>query len=363
MDDSDPRAAAARELRRAGRSLAQINAEIGPVGKDTLNRWLRGVPPPEWTKRPRGKDDLRAKARELRLAGLTYPEIAERLGVSKSTVSRWVRDLPPPSPRSVEHVRMMSERRWGPVRRERNRERQLAKFRAARVVGSLTPRELFLLGVAMYWAEGAKDKAYARREKIVFCNSDPDMIRTFRSWLLLLGVDLTRVRYRLQIHETADVGAALDYWRKVVGEPAAFGRPTIKRHNPKTNRRRRDESYHGCLTVEVLSSAALYRVVEGAWYGLAVAAGGLGVGGQRYSELSGEFPGNSRIQLRRGVTGNTPAFEAVNSWSESRRRSQQLQLEFPRVRCSAEIRRVSGGWTLRHYPGDARALPAALESP
>lgn len=123
MDDSDPRAAAARELRRPGRSLAQINAEIGPVGKDTLNRWLRGVPPPEWTNRPRAKDDLRAKARELRLAGLTYPEIAERLGVSKSTVSRWVRDLPPPSPRSVEHVRMMSERRWGPVRRERNRER------------------------------------------------------------------------------------------------------------------------------------------------------------------------------------------------------------------------------------------------
>ena len=46
--------------------------------------------------RPRAKDDLHARARELRERGLDYEEIAAALGVSKSSVSLWVRDIPRP---------------------------------------------------------------------------------------------------------------------------------------------------------------------------------------------------------------------------------------------------------------------------
>ncbi|MBV8560778.1 MAG: helix-turn-helix domain-containing protein, partial [Acidimicrobiia bacterium] len=42
----------------------------------------------------RGKLEEQAKARDLRAAGLTMDEIAEKLGVSKSSVSLWVRDVP-----------------------------------------------------------------------------------------------------------------------------------------------------------------------------------------------------------------------------------------------------------------------------
>ena len=63
-------------LRRQGKSLRQIKQILGPMSNATLNDALHGEPPPEWTRRPRAKDELRAKARELRTQGMDYEEIA-----------------------------------------------------------------------------------------------------------------------------------------------------------------------------------------------------------------------------------------------------------------------------------------------
>lgn len=84
-------------LRREGKSLRQIKQILGPMSNVTLNDALRGVPPPDWTRRPNAKDELRAKARELRGEGMDYEEIAAALGVAKGSVSLWVRDLPRPA--------------------------------------------------------------------------------------------------------------------------------------------------------------------------------------------------------------------------------------------------------------------------
>ncbi len=83
-------------LRRAGLSRRQIRDRLHVDNNDLLNRLLEGEPPPAWTKRPNAKDDLRGKARELRLQGWTYDQIQVELGCSKSSISLWVRDLPKP---------------------------------------------------------------------------------------------------------------------------------------------------------------------------------------------------------------------------------------------------------------------------
>lgn len=59
-------------LRREGLSRRRIRDRLHVDNNDLLNRLLQGEPAPEWTKRPRAKDDVRAKARELRLQGMTY---------------------------------------------------------------------------------------------------------------------------------------------------------------------------------------------------------------------------------------------------------------------------------------------------
>ena len=50
------------------------------MSNSTLDEALKGEPPPEWTRRARAKDDLRERARELRVQGLDYEEIAGAVG-------------------------------------------------------------------------------------------------------------------------------------------------------------------------------------------------------------------------------------------------------------------------------------------
>lgn len=115
-------------------SRRQIRDELKIWNNDKLNRLLRGEPPPEWTKRPRAKDDLRAEAREMRIKGSTYDEIQDALGVSKGSISLWVRDLPKPPPHRTrnELAKHAAELRWELHRKSRDDQRQTAKAGAAR---------------------------------------------------------------------------------------------------------------------------------------------------------------------------------------------------------------------------------------
>ncbi|MEB8342177.1 hypothetical protein [Streptomyces endophyticus] len=261
-------------LRRQGLSRRQIRDLIHVDNNDILNRLLEGEPPPDWTRRPNAKDDLRDRARELRLQGWTYDQIQVELGCSKGAISLWVRDLPKPERRDPsEQAKLAARKRWEHEHTVRDAERRQAKEAALTAVGQMTERELFLTGVALYWAEGTKDKPYDRRETVTFVNSDPGMIQTFLAWLDLLGIDRERLRFCVMIHETADVTGAERYWSELAGaDPNAFYKTTIKKHNPKTVRKNVGDTYRGCLVIKVLRSADLYRRIEGSWYGIVGAA-------------------------------------------------------------------------------------------
>ncbi|MFE0192904.1 hypothetical protein [Streptomyces sp. NPDC058989] len=259
-------------LRRAGLSRRQIRDRLHVHNDATLTRLLEGEPPPEWTRRPNAKDDLREKARELRIAGRTYDEIVAELGVAKSSVSLWVRDLPKPR-RSPEAMHQMREARWAPYREARDRRIEQTKAEATSQIGDLTERELFLIGVGLYWSEGSKSKPHRRSERVIFINSDPDMIEVYLAWLALLGVEREHLRFAVMIHESADVAASERYWADLVGiDVSTLCKTTLKKHNPKTVRKNVGDGYHGCLVVRVLQCADLYRRIEGWWYGIVLGA-------------------------------------------------------------------------------------------
>ncbi len=139
--------------------------------------------------------------------------------------------------------------RWEHELQGREQDRRSSKQAARQAVGELTDRELFLAGVVLYWAEGAKDKTYARRERIHFVNSDPNVVRLFLRWLSLLGVTPDRLRFRVSIHESADVGAAERFWADVAGvEVSALQKANLKRHNPKTVRKNTGDAYRGACS-------------------------------------------------------------------------------------------------------------------
>jgi hypothetical protein len=255
-------------LRRAGKSIRQIKQTLGPVGNGTLSDALRGELPPEWTRRPNAKDDLRAKAREFRLRGLDYDEIVAQLGVSKSSVSLWVRDLPrPPKVTAEACARRTAERMrryWTAERPVRAARRAAASAEAAAGIGGLTDREIRIAGAVAYWCEGAKNKPHRRSDRVVFINSDPGLIRFFLRFLDATGTARTSLSFRTYVHESADVAAAQQFWLEVTEATAdQFLTPVLKHHNSKTVRKNVGEDYHGCLRVDVHRSADLYRKIEG----------------------------------------------------------------------------------------------------
>ena len=282
----DPRRAEARRLRATTRmSLAQLRAHFG-VSRNTVADWLWNEPIPDWTRRPNAKDELRARAVQLRSEGRTVPQIADELSVAKSTAYQWVKHLPLDATveqgqeRRRRHSRHMTDTRWKPLRQARDADRAAVNESESTWVGDLSDREVLLLGATVYWCEGVKAKPWRpNRCQLHFINSDPALIQLFVRFVEQLGVPRADLHYRLSIHESADVDGAARSWAGVVGVPVeTFQRPTLKKHNPSTVRLNIGDSYRGCLMIYVPKSRRLYWKVEGVMSGIALATGSAGGG-------------------------------------------------------------------------------------
>jgi hypothetical protein len=261
------------ELRLAGRSVKQIAEALGfKSGGRTLYEWLKEVPAPEWTKRPRAKDDVRDIAVAMRGDGRSYREIQEVTGVSKSTLSGWLKDLPLTE---EQRLSLLSRKTEGAERRAAAIKAQHRAVRARIIkeafdqVQQVAESELFVAGVAAYQAEGAKEKPWRPSALVCFMNSDPGLIRLFVRWLDLLGYQKKDLLLRLSIHHSGDERKALRFWSDVVGYPIdSFQKTVFKRHNPRTSRKNRGEGYYGCLTIKVRKSTELNRQIAGWFQGI-----------------------------------------------------------------------------------------------
>jgi len=191
------------------------------------------------------------------------------VGVSKSSLSLWLKDLP----LTEEHRIAIEQRKVTgraltveALRGRRMARQEYTRKAAESQIQELAESELFVAGVVAYWAEGAKSKPWTASQRVTFTNSDPGMIRLFLAWLQLLGIGLERCSFRVSIHESADVDAAVAFWAEVVGvAPSQFMRTTLKRHNPTTVRKNVGTAYHGCLIVRVKRSTELGRQIAG-WF-------------------------------------------------------------------------------------------------
>ena len=129
--------------------------------------------------------EVQQEAARLRGDGIGKADIARRLGVSFSTVCRWFREdgvLVPVAYRGATRAQQEAvAERWT--------RQQVAQDAHCDAVDGLSPRELRLIGVTLYWAEGAKSKPWNRSHRVMFVNSDPGVISVFLAWLDLLGVE------------------------------------------------------------------------------------------------------------------------------------------------------------------------------
>ena len=214
---------------------------------------------------------LRDKARVLRSRGTSLNEITNRLKVSKSTIRYWCRDI---ALSDRQQQRLFSKQKLGGIRAaELMRKQRLLRTRqligeGKEEVGRLSPRELLLVGAALYWAEG-----YRKGDgEFGFTNSDPKMIRLIVRWLqTVCGVNRDKIHLRICINSRlrTRLHELHRYWSKIANIPAhQFSHPTlIKIANKK--RYLNPRGYCGTLRIKVRNSTNLRRKITGWIEGLA----------------------------------------------------------------------------------------------
>lgn len=216
------------------------------------------------------KSKLKEKAVALRKEGKAYSEILKEVSVAKSTLSLWLRDvgLAKAQKQRLTQKKLDAAKRGGQAKHEQRIRLQQDIFRQAhKDITHISNRELWLIGIALYWAEGSKEKEYQPGSRFQFGNSDPRMIKLFIMWLTeVINIPIDQISLDIYIHKNSknNENVVKIYWSKVTGLPLGkFKNIYFKKHNIKTNRRNIGKAYYGGLRINVKASSTLLRKVTG----------------------------------------------------------------------------------------------------
>lgn len=208
---------------------------------------------------------------KLRKEGKTYSEILKVIPVAKSTLSLWLRD----AKLSKRQIYVLTEKRYAAQlkggaarRRQRIESTKNIKTKARKEVGHLSERDLWLVGAALYWAEGTKEKQWSTKgARMDFGNTDPKMIKLYLKWLFVCcKVPKEEIFFGIYIHDNHrhNLDKVVKHWSIHTGFPkSVFQYVYFQKHKPKTNRVNTGEGYYGTLRVQVRRSSSLNRKVAG----------------------------------------------------------------------------------------------------
>lgn len=206
----------------------------------------------------------------LRRQGKTYSEILKIVPVAKSTLSVWLKDvgLAKSQRQAITKKRLEGAFRGAQARKRLRILNTISiKSVAREQVEKLSSRELWLLGTALYWAEGSKEKEYGPGLGLVFNNSDPAMIKFYLLWLeRSLKIAQERISLTLYIHETKrqHLNDICGFWASYLDfQPSDIEGVYFKKSPIKTIRKNTGDLYRGTLRVRVRKSSELNRKVSG----------------------------------------------------------------------------------------------------
>lgn len=187
------------------------------------------------------KNIEKQSAIQLRLLGYSIKDIAEKLDVSKSSVSLWVRNVQL-SDHQLAKLRIrphttaaIEKRRISRLNNESVKRNKII-HQAKKQITKISDKELHLIGVMLYWAEGGKTNRTVR-----FSNGDPEMIKIMM-WFFrkICMVPESKFRGYIHIHYHLDYKNAEAYWSYITGIPLnqffkTYRKPNISSLNKKNS--------------------------------------------------------------------------------------------------------------------------------
>ena len=212
--------------------------------------------------------NLRKKATLLRKQGLTYSEILQKVPVAQSSISLWLRNVQLSKSQITRIQKIKSDGvKLGAVIRHNNaiKLKQQIISDASQEIAKITDRELWLIGIALYWAEGSKQSTKSVSEGVKFTNSDPNMIKLFDLWLTkVIKVSPDDINYEIYLHQSmsAQKSQVVKHWSKILNKPInKFDRIYLKKNIITKNYPKSD--YKGVVRIVVKKTTNLNRQITG----------------------------------------------------------------------------------------------------
>ena len=206
------------------------------------------------------KNNSKDFAIELRKGGYSYSEIQKFCPVSKSTLSYWFRNIKLSEPQLL---RLKKRRIEGAQKGSRAKILKTSKAiqeiqkTSVKDIGKISKRELWLMGVVLYWRERLLNKNDSDLKKGVrFTSSDPYLIKLFLKWLVDVGgIKNEEISFDIFIEKDNKnlLEETVNYWADITGfSKANFSRYYILK---KTKR--------SLLRIRVKASSMLARQISG----------------------------------------------------------------------------------------------------
>jgi hypothetical protein len=224
------------------------------------------------------KNSSKDFAIELRKGGYSYSEIRKFSPVSKSTLSYWFRDIKLSEPQLA---RLKKKRIEAAQKGSRVKVLKTAKAieeiqkNSAKDIGKISKRELWLMGLALYWRERLLNKNDGDLKKgIRFTSSDPHLIKLFLKWLVDVGgIKSEEINFDIFIPEDKKslLNEFVDFWAETTGfSKSNFSRYylqkiriTSRKIKSSQIKRNTKKATHGLLRVRVKASSMLARQISG----------------------------------------------------------------------------------------------------
>jgi hypothetical protein len=209
---------------------------------------------------------VRNHALRLRMQGRSYSEIRKEIKVAKSTLSLWLKNI---VISDSAKMRLKNREREGSVRGliKRNKRQTHLAIQRARVAqetgmhaiqASIQKSDLCVIGAVLYWAEGYKrlvirDGRERTGHAISFVNADPQMVRTFVSFLThSLQIPKERIRLIMRLYPHINEEKAKRFWSRVTALPSsAFNKSSFLISSSSKNKRPYSRLPYGTLQVSV----------------------------------------------------------------------------------------------------------------
>lgn len=200
----------------------------------------------------------------MRLLGMSYSQIKQKINVSKSTLSIWLEKYPL-SQQRIDELRGSNFHRIEKFRdtmriKRESRLNDIYKD-AVNTIKKISHRDLFIAGLFLYWGEGDKSGS-----TFSISNTDPDMMKFFMRWARAFHIPEDKFRVVLHIYSDMDEVSEKKFWSDVLKISLENFRKTYRKDSALTGITYKNGFKHGTCMVRVYDKKLASFVLMGLKY-------------------------------------------------------------------------------------------------